>query len=70
MAAVATDPTIRRQVMVAARQVLAADPGAPIEQITERAASPGPRSTGISDPAVRCSKASPTSLGLTLAPVS
>lgn len=37
MAAVAEDPTIRRQVMVAARQVLAADPGAPIERITERA---------------------------------
>jgi AcrR family transcriptional regulator len=37
MAAVAADPTIRRQVMAAARQVLAAEPGAPIERITERA---------------------------------
>lgn len=34
MAAVAADPTIRRQVMVAARQVLAMDPGAPIARIT------------------------------------
>lgn len=37
MAAVAADPTIRRQVMVAARQVLATEPGAPIERITKRA---------------------------------
>jgi TetR/AcrR family transcriptional repressor of mexJK operon len=37
MAAVATDPTIRRQVMVAARQVLATDPDARIEAITSRA---------------------------------
>lgn len=37
MAAVAADPTIRRQVMVAARHVLATEPGAPIERITERA---------------------------------
>ncbi|MEX2547889.1 MAG: TetR/AcrR family transcriptional regulator [Chloroflexota bacterium] len=37
MAAVAADPTIRRQVMAAARQVLATEPGAPIERITERA---------------------------------
>lgn len=37
MAPVAADPTIRRQVMVAARQVLATEPGAPIERITQRA---------------------------------
>lgn len=36
MAAVAADPTIRRQVMVAARQVLAHEPGAPIKRITLR----------------------------------
>jgi AcrR family transcriptional regulator len=37
MPAVAADPTIRRQVMAAAREVLAADPAAPIQQITQRA---------------------------------
>jgi AcrR family transcriptional regulator len=37
MAALAADPTIRRQVMVAAREVLAAEPGAPIQHITQRA---------------------------------
>jgi AcrR family transcriptional regulator len=34
---VATDPTIRRQVMAAAREVLGAQPNAPIEEITRRA---------------------------------
>jgi TetR/AcrR family transcriptional repressor of mexJK operon len=37
MAAVAADPTIRRQVMGAARQVLRTEPGAPIRRITDRA---------------------------------
>ena len=37
MAALAADPTIRRQVITAAREVLATDPGAPIEAITRRA---------------------------------
>jgi AcrR family transcriptional regulator len=37
MAALAADPTIRRQVMAAAREVLASDPEAPIVQITRRA---------------------------------
>jgi AcrR family transcriptional regulator len=37
MGPVAADPTIRRQVMTAARQVLAHEPGAPIGKITERA---------------------------------
>jgi AcrR family transcriptional regulator len=37
MAALAADPTIRRQLMSAAREVLATDPQAPIEQITRRA---------------------------------
>jgi AcrR family transcriptional regulator len=37
MPALAADPTIRRQVMAAAREVLATDPAAPIQQITERA---------------------------------
>lgn len=37
MAAIAADPTIRRQVMVAAHQVLATEPEAPIARITERA---------------------------------
>ncbi|HSL97634.1 MAG TPA: helix-turn-helix domain-containing protein [Candidatus Deferrimicrobiaceae bacterium] len=37
MTAIAADPTIRRQVMTAAREVLAQDPGAPIETITSRA---------------------------------
>jgi AcrR family transcriptional regulator len=35
--AIAADPTIRRQVMSAAREVLAHDPEAPIETITSRA---------------------------------
>jgi AcrR family transcriptional regulator len=37
VAPIAADPTIRRQVMVAAREVLAAQPDAPIERITRRA---------------------------------
>lgn len=37
MTAIAADPTIRRQVMAAARDVLAHDPGAPIEVIASRA---------------------------------
>lgn len=37
MPAAATDPTIRRQVMSAAREVLSEDPGAPIERITRTA---------------------------------
>ena len=37
MTPVAADPTIRRQVMSAAREVLGEDPGAPIERITRRA---------------------------------
>lgn len=37
MTAIAADPTIRRQVMSAAREVLAHDPEAPIETITSRA---------------------------------
>jgi len=35
--ALAADPTIRRQVITAAREVLARDPGAPIDDITRRA---------------------------------
>jgi len=34
---VATDPTIRRQVMAAAREVLTAEPDAPVQRITARA---------------------------------
>src|SRR5690349_18422614 len=37
MAPVAADPTIRRQVMSAARTVLRDDPGAPVDRITRRA---------------------------------
>jgi AcrR family transcriptional regulator len=37
MAALAADPTIRRQMMSAAREVLASDPAAPVERITRRA---------------------------------
>lgn len=37
MPAVAADPTIRRQVMTAAREVLREDPGAPIASISRRA---------------------------------
>jgi AcrR family transcriptional regulator len=37
MPSVAADPTIRRQVMSAAREVLDEDPGAPIERISRRA---------------------------------
>lgn len=37
MPALAEDPTIRRQVMSAAREVLASDAGAPVAQIAERA---------------------------------
>jgi AcrR family transcriptional regulator len=37
MPALAADPTIRRQVMSAAREVLAADAGAPLAEIAERA---------------------------------
>ncbi len=37
MPALAADPTIRRQVMSAAREVLAADAGAPVAEIADRA---------------------------------
>jgi AcrR family transcriptional regulator len=37
MPAIAADPTIRRQVMSAAREVLAADAGAPVAEIADRA---------------------------------
>jgi AcrR family transcriptional regulator len=37
VAALAVDPTIRRQVMAAAREVLAADAGAPVAKIADRA---------------------------------
>ncbi len=37
MAALAADPTIRRQVMSAAREVLAGNPSAPVERIARRA---------------------------------
>jgi AcrR family transcriptional regulator len=37
VAALAVDPTIRRQVLAAARRVLADDPAAPVERITRRA---------------------------------
>lgn len=37
MPALAADPTIRRQVMAAAREVLATDPSAPIQRITRQA---------------------------------
>jgi AcrR family transcriptional regulator len=37
MAALAADPTIRRQVMAAARQVLASEPTAPVDRITRLA---------------------------------
>lgn len=37
MTALAADPTIRRQVMAAAREVLAVDPQAPVDRITRRA---------------------------------
>ena len=37
MAPVAPDPTIRRQVVTAAREILADDPGAPVDRIARRA---------------------------------
>ena len=37
MPALAADPTIRRQVMSAAREILAHDAGAPVAQIADRA---------------------------------